>query len=88
MCSIYSQFSISDFLGLGSEREDDRRREERRERGDREPLPKKGNTVYVYGHSVTEETLRKAFSNFGNIVNISMETERQYVIFIIYIIYE
>ena len=69
---------------LGPERDEDRRREDRErggrgERGDREPLPKKGNTVYVYGHSVTEETLRKAFSNFGTIVNITMEAERQYV---------
>lgn len=61
----------------GSERDEgERRRDDRRERGDREPLPKKGNTVYVYGHSVTEEILRKALTNFGNIVNISMETER------------
>ena len=66
-------------LFLGSERDEERRREDRKERVEREPLPKKGNTVYVYGHSVTEETLRKAFSNFGNIVNITMETERQYV---------
>ena len=67
------------YLFLGSERDEERRREDRKERVEREPLPKKGNTVYVYGHSVTEETLRKAFSNFGNIVNITMETERQYV---------
>ena len=38
-----------------------------------------GNTVYVHGHRVTEELLRKAFSNFGSIVNISMEKERKYV---------
>ena len=68
---------------IGADRDDERRRDDRRDRGDRgdrEPLPKKGNTVYVYGHNVTEEILRKAFSNFGTIVNISMETERQYVL--------
>ncbi|XP_045197091.1 negative elongation factor E-like isoform X2 [Mercenaria mercenaria] len=58
------------------EREDRREERDRRERPDREPLPKKGNTVYVHGHGVNEELLRKAFHNFGNIVNISMEKER------------
>lgn len=72
-------FLLISFLLPASERDEDRRREDRRDRGDREPVPKKGNTVYVYGHSVTEEILQKAFSNFGMIVNISMETEKQYV---------
>jgi len=36
-----------------------------------------GNTVYVHGLGVTEEILRKTFSNFGTIVNISMEKERK-----------
>lgn len=55
-------------------RDNRREREDRRER-DREP-PKKGNTVYVHGIGVTEEILRKALSNFGNIVNINIEAER------------
>lgn len=62
----------------GGEREEKRedRREERRDWSDREPYPKKGNTVYVHGHGITEDLLRKAFHNFGNIVNISLEKER------------
>ncbi|XP_060594827.1 negative elongation factor E-like [Ruditapes philippinarum] len=70
---------ISERPDRGIEREDrrdDRDRRERPDRPDREPLPKKGNTVYVHGHGVNEELLRKAFHNFGNIVNISMEKER------------
>jgi len=38
--------------------------------------PKVGHTVYVFGYSVTEEILKKAFQPFGNIVNISMEIEK------------
>lgn len=47
-----------------------------RDREDRRETPKKGNTIYVYGHGVTEELLRKAFATFGTIVNISMELDR------------
>ena len=61
----------------------------REERGDREirereprerDPPKRGNTVYVNGHGITEELLRKAFSNFGSIVNITMEGEKKLVV--------
>nr|CAG4638786.1 EOG090X0F8Z [Cyclestheria hislopi] len=38
--------------------------------------PKTGHTVYVFGYSVTEDILKKAFQPFGNIVNISMEIEK------------
>lgn len=52
-----------------------------RERGgrDREPRPerpKQGNTVYVNGFGVTEDILRTAFTPFGQIVNISMEVDK------------
>lgn len=52
-----------------------RDREDRRGR-DREP-PRKGNTIHVFGIGVTEEILTKAFSNFGNIININIERERK-----------
>lgn len=35
-----------------------------------------GNTIYVSGNKVTEEYLKKHFSNFGMIVNVSMEIEK------------
>lgn len=54
---------------------DDRRERGRDDRRDREP-PTKGHTVYVHGIGVTEEILKTAFSNFGNIVNINIERER------------
>ncbi|GFS23461.1 negative elongation factor E [Elysia marginata] len=38
--------------------------------------PKKGNTVFVHGHSINEDMMRKAFSTFGKIINIKMEKER------------
>ncbi|XP_076438304.1 negative elongation factor E-like [Babylonia areolata] len=70
------------FVASSSRHHDDRRdrdREDRRERGrdgrDREP-PSKGHTVYVHGIGVTEEILKSAFSNFGNIVNINIEREK------------
>lgn len=61
------------------ERED--RRRDREERGrdhtrrDREP-PEKGNTIYVYGHGITEDILNKAFGKLGTVINISTEKER------------
>ncbi|XP_013418807.1 negative elongation factor E [Lingula anatina] len=57
-------------------------RESRRDRGDRperdrdREYPKKGNTIYVYGQGITEEMLKKAFANFGTVVNINMEVEK------------
>ncbi|XP_044766936.1 negative elongation factor E [Coccinella septempunctata] len=38
--------------------------------------PRQGNTIYVTGYKITEEFLKKHFSTFGNIVNISMEIEK------------
>lgn len=38
--------------------------------------PRTGNTIYVSGNKVTEEFLRKHFTTFGKIVNVSMEIEK------------
>lgn len=38
--------------------------------------PKSGYTIYVSGKSITENYLKKHFSEFGSIVNISMEIEK------------
>ena len=50
-------------------------REDRRER-EREPT-RKGNTIYVYGENLTEELLKKAFGNIGNVVNVNMEKDKK-----------
>lgn len=39
---------------------------------------RKGNTVYVYGSGLTEESLRSAFSQHGNIIDLSMDNPRKY----------
>ncbi|KAL6422938.1 hypothetical protein ACFW04_010442 [Cataglyphis niger] len=38
--------------------------------------PRAGNTIFVCGYKITEDYLKKHFQNFGNIVNISMEVEK------------
>ncbi|XP_076038703.1 uncharacterized protein LOC143023919 [Oratosquilla oratoria] len=38
--------------------------------------PRRGHTIYVFGNNITEEILKKAFSTFGNIVNVNMEIEK------------
>jgi len=38
--------------------------------------PRQGNTIYVSGYNITEEFLRKHFAGMGNILNVSMETEK------------
>ena len=43
---------------------------------DRE-APKKGNTVYVRGHGLTEEMLRKAFNSVGEILNLTTERNKK-----------
>ncbi|RUS80413.1 hypothetical protein EGW08_011825 [Elysia chlorotica] len=45
------------------------------DRPEREP-PKKGNTIFVHGFGITEDMMKKSFSNFGKIINIKMEKER------------
>uniref|UniRef100_A0A674PB07 Negative elongation factor E n=1 Tax=Takifugu rubripes TaxID=31033 RepID=A0A674PB07_TAKRU len=37
---------------------------------------RKGNTVYVYGSGLTEDSLRSAFSQHGNIIDLSMDNPR------------
>jgi negative elongation factor E len=52
---------------------------EERGMGDREgkgDKPRQGNTVYVFGYSITEDLIRSAFSSVGKIVNVSMEVEK------------
>ncbi|XP_075228708.1 negative elongation factor E [Lycorma delicatula] len=38
--------------------------------------PRQGNTIFVSGYNITEDLLKKAFQTCGNIVNISMEIEK------------
>ena len=38
--------------------------------------PKTGYTIYVSGKTITEDYLKKHFSEFGSIVNVSMEIEK------------
>ncbi|XP_054274016.1 negative elongation factor E-like [Macrosteles quadrilineatus] len=46
-----------------------------REEG-RPEKPRSGNTIFVHGMKITEDFLRKTFQSYGNIVNISMEIEK------------
>ncbi|XP_072766824.1 negative elongation factor E [Anoplolepis gracilipes] len=41
-----------------------------------EVKPRAGNTIFVCGYKITEDYLKKHFQSFGNIVNISMEVEK------------
>lgn len=41
-----------------------------------EVKPRAGNTIFVCGYKITEDYLTKHFQSFGNIVNISMEVEK------------
>lgn len=52
---------------------------EKREKPDK---PRTGNTIYVSGYKISEEFLKKHFSSIGNIVNVSMEIEKKYVLLI------
>ncbi|CAL4202646.1 unnamed protein product, partial [Meganyctiphanes norvegica] len=56
---------------------------DREERGDlnregktSDGKPRQGHTIYVFGYNISEEILKKAFSTFGNIVNVNMEIEK------------
>jgi negative elongation factor E len=42
----------------------------------RDNKPKSGYTIYVSGKSITEDFLKKHFSDYGSIVNVSMEIEK------------
>lgn len=59
----------------GKEKEKDS--EKRQSPGEkREKPPKTGYTIYVSGKAITEDFLKKHFSDFGSIVNVSMEIEK------------
>lgn len=40
--------------------------------------PRGGNTIFVCGFKITEDFLKKHFQSFGNIINISMEVEKNH----------
>lgn len=42
-----------------------------------EMKPRAGNTIFVCGYKISEDFLKKHFQTFGNIINISMETEKK-----------
>uniref|UniRef100_A0A672N8C9 Negative elongation factor E n=1 Tax=Sinocyclocheilus grahami TaxID=75366 RepID=A0A672N8C9_SINGR len=61
------------------ERERDREREGPYRRSDSYPERRgvrKGNTVYVYGTGLVEDSLRSAFAQHGNIIDLSMDSPR------------
>ncbi|KAF2355046.1 RNA recognition motif domain [Trinorchestia longiramus] len=37
--------------------------------------PRSGHTIYIFGYNISEEVIKKTFSSFGNILNISMEVD-------------
>ena len=41
--------------------------------------PRQGHTIYVNGFNISEDLLKKAFSSYGNIVNVNMEIEKKFV---------
>ncbi|KAJ6650214.1 hypothetical protein lerEdw1_013515, partial [Lerista edwardsae] len=41
--------------------------------------PRKGNTVYVYGADMKQTMLHTAFSAFGNIIDLSMDSPRKFL---------
>lgn len=45
--------------------------------------PKQGNTIFVMGYKINEEFLKKTFSSYGVIVDISMESEKRLVLIIL-----
>lgn len=42
-----------------------------------EAKPKSGNTIFVSGFKISEDFLKKHFTTFGNILNITMEVEKK-----------
>jgi len=54
----------------------ERDKEERGLADAKDNKPRVGHTVYVFGYQITEELIRSTFSQFGAIVNISMEVEK------------
>ncbi|XP_054620269.1 negative elongation factor E [Dunckerocampus dactyliophorus] len=60
------------------EREGERERDGSFRRSDSYPerRVRKGNTVYVYGSGLSEDSMRSAFSQHGNIIDLSMDNPR------------
>lgn len=75
---------LYDSFANARDREERGLTEKHREKPDK---PRQGNTIYVHGHKITEEFLKKHFSVIGNIVNISMEIEKKYGILITVMFY-
>ena len=71
----FSQFHTLRLFPAG-DRERERERDFERRDHNREP-PKKGNTIYVRAHGITEEIMRKAFSNVGNILHLTIERAKK-----------
>lgn len=74
---LYESFVSS--RKLEDEIKEDRARDIRqreRDRDGRPERPRQGNTVYVRGYGVTQELLQKTFEAVGNIINISMEMDK------------
>lgn len=44
--------------------------------GARPDKPRQGNTIFVTGHNITEDYLKKSFQTCGTIVNVTMEIEK------------
>lgn len=42
------------------------------------PSPRKGNTLYVHGAELSPELLRSAFSPFGAIIDLSLDSPRKW----------
>ncbi|KAK7066397.1 hypothetical protein SK128_013549, partial [Halocaridina rubra] len=61
---------------LVSVRDREERGEITRDGRSSEGKPRQGHTIYVSGYNISEEVLKKAFSSFGNIVNVNMEIEK------------
>ncbi|KAA0190789.1 hypothetical protein HAZT_HAZT007064 [Hyalella azteca] len=43
--------------------------------GDAGVAPRSGHTIYIFGYNISEEVIKKNFSSFGSIINISMEVD-------------
>ena len=46
--------------------------------------PRQGHTIYVNGYNISEDLLKKAFTPFGNIVNVNMEIDKKFVFFLVF----
>lgn len=71
---LYESFVSSGDLEETDNNNDNKEKEN--EKSSRPERPAQGNTIYVHGYGVTEDILRNGFQPFGNIINISMEMDR------------